>query len=189
MDKNRVIGKDGAGLLWHLPADLKHFKSVTLGKSVIMGRKTFESIGKSLPERTNIVITRNTNYEAPGCVVVHSPDEALTAAGDAPEVMIIGGAEIFAQFLPRAKRMYVTLVDGVFSGNVSPPTFPNTMRSYRGDEGRSQISFAESNIAREGGWVYFLEWNSGEWREVLREAHGPDDKNAYGYTFLTLERG
>jgi dihydrofolate reductase len=120
MDKNRVIGDNGK-LPWHLPADLRNFKTVTLGKPVIMGRKTFESIGAPLPERLNIVITRNKNYEAPGCVVVYSPDDALKAAGDAPEIMVIGGAEVFTQFLPQAQRMHLTLIDGVFSGTAYFP--------------------------------------------------------------------
>lgn len=153
MDKNRVIGTDGGKLPWHLPADLKQFKSLTLGKPVIMGRKTFESIGHPLPERKNIIITRNKNYKAPGCVIVHSSDEALAQTEDASEVMIIGGAEIFAEFLPLANRMYLTLIDGEFSGT-----------------------------------VYFPQWDSEEWREVSREAHEPDEKNVYGYTFLVLER-
>lgn len=121
MDKNRVIGTDSGKLPWHLPADLKHFKFLTLGKPVIMGRKTFESIGKPLPERKNIIITRNKNYEAPGCIVVHSREEALKAAGDAPEIMIIGGAEVFAEFLPLAKRMYLSLIDGIFAGTAYFP--------------------------------------------------------------------
>lgn len=121
MDKNRVIGNKDNALPWYLPADLKHFKSVTLGKPIIMGRKTHESIGKSLPERTNIIITRNENYEAPGCVVIHSPEEAIEASGDAPEVVVIGGAEIFAQFLPLANRMYLTLINAEFAGNVYFP--------------------------------------------------------------------
>lgn len=116
MDKNRVIGTDDGKLPWHLPADLKRFKSLTLGKPVIMGRKTFESIGKPLPERLNIVITRNKNYDAPGCVVVHSANDALQVAGDVPEVMVIGGAEVFTEFLPLAKRLYLTLIDGIFAG-------------------------------------------------------------------------
>lgn len=121
LDKNRVIGNRDNKLPWYLPADLKRFKSITLGKPIIMGRKTRESIGRPLPERTNIVITRKENYDAPGCVVVHSPEEAIKAAGDAPEVMVIGGAEIFAQFMPLASRMYFTLIDGEFDGNVYFP--------------------------------------------------------------------
>lgn len=121
MDKNRVIGTDSGKLPWHLPADLKRFKLLTIGKPVIMGRKTLESIGHSLPERKNIIITRNKNYKAPGCIIVHSPDEALAQTVDAPEVMVIGGAEVFAEFLPVANRMHLTLIDGEFSGAVYFP--------------------------------------------------------------------
>lgn len=121
IDKNLVIGNSKNTLPWYLPADLKRFKSVTMGKPIIMGRKTFESIGKPLPERTNIIITRNEKYEAPGCIVVRSPEEALLAAGNAPEAIIIGGGELFSQFMPRADRMYLTLVDGEFEGNVYFP--------------------------------------------------------------------
>lgn len=121
IDKNGVIGKDGKELPWYLPADLKRFKNITMGKPIIMGRKTYESIGKPLPGRTNIIITRKENYEAPGCLVVHSPEEALQAAGEAPEIMVIGGAEIFAQFMPRASRLYLTLIDRAFEGNVYFP--------------------------------------------------------------------
>ena len=121
MDKNRVIGNKDNALPWRLPADLKHFKNITLGKPIIMGRKTFESIGRPLPERTNIIITRNKKYRAPGCVVVSSPEDALRVAGNAKEIMVIGGAEIFAKFYPLAKRMYLTLIDAEFEGNVYFP--------------------------------------------------------------------
>lgn len=121
MDKNRVIGNKDNALPWRLPADLKHFKNITLGKPIIMGRKTFESIGRPLPERTNIIITRNKKYRAPGCVVVNSPEDALRVAGNAKEIMVIGGAEIFAKFYPLAKRIYFTRVDGAFKGNVYFP--------------------------------------------------------------------
>lgn len=121
MDGNRVIGTDDGKLPWHLPADLKHFKSLTIGKPVIMGRKTFESIGYPLAERKNIIITRNKNYKAPGCAIVHSPDETLAQTEDAPEAMVIGGAEIFTEFLPLANRMYLTLIDGEFPGTAYFP--------------------------------------------------------------------
>jgi len=120
MDRNRLIGADG-GLPWRLPADLQYFKSVTMGKPVLMGRKTYETIGKPLKGRHNIVITRDTSYKAPGCTVVHSPQDALHAAGDAPEVMIIGGAEIYRQFLPHAQRLYVTRIADSFSGDTYFP--------------------------------------------------------------------
>lgn len=116
MDKNRVIGKAGQ-LIWHLPADLRFFKTKTIGKPVIMGRKTFESIGRALPERKNIIITRQTNFNPSDCEVVHSLQEALDNASDAEEVMIIGGAEIFNQSLEFADQMFLTLIDHEFEGD------------------------------------------------------------------------
>ena len=91
MDSNGVIGKDNE-LPWHLPADLQHFKKTTMGKPILMGRKTWESIGRPLPGRTNIVITRDSDYQADGCIVVNSIDAAMAAAGEQDEVMVIGGA-------------------------------------------------------------------------------------------------
>ncbi len=120
MAANRVIGRDNQ-LPWHLPADLKHFKQLTLGKPVVMGRKTYASIGRPLPERTNIVVTRDRDYEAPGCVVVHSLDEALAAAGEAAEVMVIGGAGIYRQVLPRTDTLYLTEVHAEFEGDTLFP--------------------------------------------------------------------
>ena len=120
MAANHVIGHDNR-LPWHLPADLEHFRATTLGKPVLMGRRTWESIGRPLPGRTNIVITRNADYAAAGCVVVHSLDEALSAAGDAGEVMVIGGAELYRQALPQADTIYLTLVHGGFEGQTRFP--------------------------------------------------------------------
>jgi dihydrofolate reductase len=124
MGKNKVIGKDN-DLPWGegLPADMKHFTELTTGKPVLMGRKTFESIGKPLPNRTNIIITRDENYKAEDCVVVHSIDEALKAAGNAEEVMIIGGSQIYKEFLPKANRMYLTVVDADFEGDTYFPEY------------------------------------------------------------------
>jgi len=123
MDENDLIGVENA-LPWKLPADMQWFRRHTLGKPIIMGRKTFESFGgRTLPERTNIVITRDTDYQVPGAIVVHSIDEALQAAGDAPEVMIIGGASFYEQMLPRADRLYITRVHGTFSGDAWFPAF------------------------------------------------------------------
>ena len=123
MDRNGLIGKDNA-LPWRLPADLAYFKRRTLGKPIIMGRKTFESIGKPLPGRLNIVLTRHGMAVPDGVEVVSSTFEALRAASrtGADEVMIIGGAEIYAAFLPAANRIYRTLVHGDFTGNVYFPT-------------------------------------------------------------------
>jgi len=109
MDEGRVIGNEG-GMPWHLPADLKFFKSVTMGKPIIMGRSTYESIGRPLPGRTNIVITRNTGFQAEGCRLAHSVDEALAIAEEeaAEEAMIIGGGAIYKQTLDRVDRLYMT---------------------------------------------------------------------------------
>src|SRR6476660_7926103 len=99
MARNNVIGRDNA-LPWRLPADLKHFKAVTWGKPIVMGRKTFESIGKPLPGRSNLVLTRDAGWMAPGVLVVHSFAEALERVQDAPELACIGGAEIFELAMP-----------------------------------------------------------------------------------------
>lgn len=114
--RNGVIGRDNT-LPWRLPADLKHFKATTLGKPIVMGRKTFESLGKPLPGRTNIVITRAENFSAEGAVIVHSLDDALQAADavavrdGAAEIMVIGGAQIYKEALPLAQVLYYTRVD------------------------------------------------------------------------------
>ena len=115
MDKNRLIGSDN-GLPWHLPADFKHFKEVTLGKPVLMGRKTFESIGRPLPGRKNIVISRS-GFSADGIDVVDSIDSGLELVEDAEEVMIIGGANIYEQMISRAEKMYLTFVDADCKGD------------------------------------------------------------------------
>ena len=109
MAKNRAIGVDGA-MPWHLPRELKHFKNTTMGKPIVMGRKTWESIGRVLPGRQNIVVTRNPEYAAEGCDVVASLEDAVDAA-QGEEVMIIGGGQLYAEALPLADRMILTLVD------------------------------------------------------------------------------
>ena len=122
MATNHVIGLNNA-LPWHLPADLRHFKSVTMGKPVVMGRKTFESIGKPLPGRMNIVISHNPNFQAAGCHTVRSIEQALEQAGEQDEVMIIGGASFYRQILPRADRLYLTLVHASFDGDAFFPDY------------------------------------------------------------------
>ncbi|GAB4346542.1 MAG: type 3 dihydrofolate reductase [Gammaproteobacteria bacterium] len=122
MGRGRVIGC-GNRLPWHLPADLKHFKAVTLGKPVVMGRLTYESIGRPLPGRRNIVISRDPDYRAEGCEVVDSLAGALEAACDAEEVMVIGGATIYQQALPQAGRLYLTLIDENFEGDAWFPAW------------------------------------------------------------------
>ena len=116
MDNNRLIGCNNE-LPWRLPADLQHFKQVTMGKPIIMGRKTWESLGRPLPGRTNIAITRDSGYRAEGAIVVHSLESALDSVADAAEVMIIGGANLYAQAITLANRLYLTRIDEVFEGD------------------------------------------------------------------------
>jgi dihydrofolate reductase len=120
--ENGVIGRDG-GLPWRLPADLAHFKAVTMGKPIVMGRKTWESIGRPLPGRTNVVVTGQPDYEAPGCVVTHSFEAALAAGSqtDAEEIMIVGGAALYAAALPRADRILLTRVHAAVEGDTFFP--------------------------------------------------------------------
>ncbi len=120
--KNRVIGINNS-LPWNLPADLKHFRQITLGKPVIMGQKTFESLGRPLPDRINVILTLDENFQAQGCVIARSIQEALDKMKDAKEVMIIGGASIYKQFLPLADRMYLTLIEEDFEGDAYFPEF------------------------------------------------------------------
>ena len=120
VSNNNVIGKDNK-LPWHLPADLKFFKRLTTGHHIIMGRKTFESFGKPLPDRTSVVITRQKKYHPEGCVVVHSLEEALKIASDEKEALIIGGAEIFKQAMPIADRIYLTRIKENFEGDTFFP--------------------------------------------------------------------
>lgn len=116
MDNNRLIGCDNT-LPWRLPADLQHFKQVTMGKPIIMGRKTWESLGRPLPGRTNIAVTRDRNYRAEGAVVMHSLEAALAHVAEEPEVMIIGGANLYTQAIPLADRLYLTRIDDEFDGD------------------------------------------------------------------------
>ncbi len=122
MAENRVIGVNNS-LPWRLPADLRHFRQLTTGHHVIMGRRNYESIGKPLPERHNIVVTRNPAYRAPGCQVKHSLAEALQSIQNDPEVFIIGGAEIYRQTIGDADRIYLTLVHADIKGDAYFPEF------------------------------------------------------------------
>lgn len=122
MDRNRLIGSNNQ-LPWHLPADFAHFKSVTMGKPVIMGRKTYESIGKPLPGRTNIVLSRDPDIRYEGVACVSSFEQALLLVADVEEVMIIGGSTIYEMLLPRANRLYLTYVDAEFEGDAWFPEF------------------------------------------------------------------
>jgi len=124
MDRQRVIGVAG-GLPWHLPADLRHFRAITMGKPIVMGRRTYESINRALPGRRNIVVSRNRQWRAPpGCEVAHSLEHALDLAGSADEVMIIGGAALYRAALERAQRIYLTEVHAEVGGDVHFPPIP-----------------------------------------------------------------
>jgi dihydrofolate reductase len=151
--ENDVIGR-GNQLPWHLPADLRHFKSLTLGKPVLMGRKTYESIGKALPGRKNIVLSRSQGFSPGDCVVVKTLEEARIAAGTERALMVIGGAEIYRQSLPLARRIHLTLI----------------------------------HTRIEHGDTVFAGWRGAAWQESSREHHEADDKNAYAYSFITLDR-
>lgn len=117
-DRNRVIGK-GGGLPWRLPDDMKRVRALTVGKPLIMGRRTYDSIGRPLPQRTNIVLTRDPAFGPEGVLVARTPQDALRLAGDVPEVIVFGGAEIFRLFLPMADRVYLTQVDAEVEGDTS----------------------------------------------------------------------
>jgi dihydrofolate reductase len=122
MAHGRVIGADN-DMPWHLPADLKHFKSVTMGKPVIMGRRTYESIGKALPGRPNIVISTKSDYVLSDALVVNSIDAAMAAASQYDEVMIIGGGSIYDALLPKAERLYLTFIDLQVDGDTHFPDY------------------------------------------------------------------
>ncbi|HET7700914.1 MAG TPA: dihydrofolate reductase [Candidatus Limnocylindria bacterium] len=119
-DRGGVIGKDGA-LPWRLPDDMRHVRQTTVGKPLIMGRRTYESIGRPLPDRTNIVLTRDPAFRAEGVLVARTPEEALALAGDAPETIVFGGADVFRRFLPMADRIYLTEVDAAVEGDTFFP--------------------------------------------------------------------
>lgn len=124
MDENRVIGYHNQ-LPWRLPEDLKFFKRVTIGHPIAMGRKTYESIGKPLPGRENIVITRDENYDPEGCTVMHSIEEMLAYAAEnkSEEIFVIGGAEIFKEVLQHADKLYLTMIHHQFEGDTFFPVF------------------------------------------------------------------
>jgi dihydrofolate reductase len=160
MDKNGLIGCT-SGLPWRLPADLKRFRKLTWGKPIIMGRRTHEQIGRALPGRTNIVLTRDRDYQADGCTVVASVEAALETAQEClnrdggDEIMVIGGSEVYRELLPRCMRFYLTLVEGHFEGNT---WFP-------------------------GGVL-----GSPEWKVVHSELNGADEVSALAHSFQVLER-
>ena len=162
MAKNRTIGLDGA-MPWHIPEDLKFFKRVTMGHPVIMGRKTYQSIGAALPGRTNIVVARNKDFEAADADVVHDLSEALTKAkateelwrpdGGREEIFVIGGADIYGQALPEAQRIYMTEVH----------------QEHPGD-------------------AFFPELAEGEWKETDRQDRDPETPGGSAYSLVILDR-
>ena len=153
VSENDVIGRANQ-LPWRLPADLRHFKALTMGHHILMGRKTYESIGKALPGRTNWVLSRSSDFAPADCKVVRTLEAAqLGVGGDGP-LMVIGGAEVYRLCLPQALRIHLTLV-------------------------HTKIT---------DGDTFFAAWRDPEWTESSRERHEADDKNAYAYSFLTLDR-
>jgi dihydrofolate reductase len=156
--QNRVIGRNN-NLPWYLPNDLKYFKQATMGKPIIMGRKTYDSIGKPLPGRPNIIITRNSEFTAEGVIVARSLKDAIAQAEDlafingAEEVMIIGGAQIYAESLPSADRLYLTEVHADVEGD-----------------------------------AYFPEYDANDWQEQGREDFTAIDPNPYDYSFVVYDR-
>jgi dihydrofolate reductase len=123
--ENNAIGRDNQ-LIWHLPDDLKHFRKLTTGHAVIMGRKTYESLGKPLPNRKNILLTRRPDYSAEGCIVVHSEEEALRQAAGNDEAFIIGGSELYRSFWHRADTLYLTRIHASAAGDAYiPPVSPD----------------------------------------------------------------
>lgn len=121
MDRNRVIGKDNK-LPWRLPAEMAYFREVTMGHTVVMGRRTFESIGKPLKGRRNVILTRNRSYRQPDCEVAHDVEEVLARFGG-ETLFIIGGAQVYRAFLPYAEKLYVTVIDHAFDGDETFPEF------------------------------------------------------------------
>jgi len=141
MAHNRVIGINNT-LPWDLPADMRHFREQTMGKPILMGRKTYDSIGRSLPGRQNIVVTRDSSVTIDGCDVVNSIDEALKIAGDAPEVMVMGGESFYRQMLPAANRLVLTMIDLEIEGDA---WFPEWTESEWQEVGREDHQADEKN--------------------------------------------
>ena len=154
MAKNRVIGKDN-DMPWHLPADLQHFRKMTTGKPIIMGRKTYESIGRPLPKRHNIIVSRNADYEVEGCDVVGSLEEAVACAGEVEEVMIIGGGFLYEQTINRVDKLYLTFIDLEVEGDTLFPSYEHLSLTkiesehHKADEKNPHnYEFTEFTVAR-----------------------------------------
>jgi dihydrofolate reductase len=120
MSRNRVIGREGA-IPWHLPAELRRFKALTMGHHIVMGRRTWDSIGRLLPGRTTVIVTRNAALQVPGALIAHSLQEAITLAAKDSQIFVIGGAEIFREALAHAHRIHLTTVDADVEGDTYMP--------------------------------------------------------------------
>jgi dihydrofolate reductase len=145
LSENRVIGKDNK-LLWNIPSDLKRFRQLTSGHPIIMGRKTYESIGRLLPNRTNIIITRDQDYKVEGAVITHSLDEALRQAQGDDEIFVIGGGQIFEQAISLADKLYLTIVKGNFEGDAFFPdysAFTKEVLREDGEENGYEFTFLD----------------------------------------------
>lgn len=150
MGKNNVIGKDNQ-LIWHIPEDLKRFKKITMGHPIIMGRKTFESIGNPLPGRTNIIITRDEHFKVKNSIVVHSIDEAMERGKqlDNEEIFVIGGGEIYNQALEQIDKLYLTLIDDERDGNVFFPDYTDfTKETLREEHEQGSLKYVWVNLER-----------------------------------------
>ena len=150
--KSRELGK-GNNLLWRIPNDLARFKRITMGHPVIMGRKTFESIGRPLADRENIIITRSENFTAQGCIITHSIKDAITKAKelDDREVFVIGGGEIYKQALPHIQKLYLTLIDDVKEGDVFFPDYSEfTKETFREEHEYEGLKYAWVDLERTG---------------------------------------
>jgi dihydrofolate reductase len=153
-----VIGYKNA-TPWHMPKDLQRFRQLTIGKPIIMGRKTYESIGRALPGRMNIVMTTQKNFTAKECFIAHSLDQAVELAvssekyQEVQEIMIIGGASIYEQFLPRCENFYLTVIHNKFLGD-----------------------------------TFFPAWDRSQWQVITRESYEADNKNPYAYEFINMKK-
>lgn len=154
LDRRRLIGSDNR-LPWRLPADLAHFRRLTLGRPILMGRRTYESLGRPLPGRHNIVLSRDPDFAVAGGTRVSSTEQGLAAAGEAEELMVIGGAAVYAQMLPRAERLYLTWVHAELSGDryfpeIDPRDWVERERSEHAPDARNPYAYSFVTLERAG---------------------------------------
>jgi len=151
-DENRLIGKNNA-LPWHLPADLKHFKNITMGHHMIMGRKTYESIGKPLPGRVTVIVTRQKDFVAEGCIVVNSLEQAIDHCRNEEEIFVIGGAQIFEYAMPLANRLYITQIHHKFEGDtyfeeIDDAVWQETSREFHQADEKNNWDYTYINYSK-----------------------------------------